>query len=159
MKSFVEQRPNGIAQMNTWIDNFYKTGKDEEVIVIPSPSPSVTPSTEPSVKPSASPSSKPTPAPTVSPTKKPVPNPGQTKKTAKTKVIRVSTVGKAQVTIVVSKKIIVKGKKKVKKITKKTSAKGVVSFKLSKKLTKGTKITVTVHKKGYKTKKKSIKIK
>ena len=52
-----------------------------------------------------------------------------------------------------------KGKKKVKKITKKTSAKGVVSFKLSKKLTKGTKITVTVHKKGYKTKKKSIKIK
>mgnify|MGYP006880613306 CR=1 FL=1 len=31
-----------------------------------------------------------------------------------------------------------KGKKKVKKITKKTSAKGVVSFKLSKKLTKGT---------------------
>jgi len=173
LKSFVEQRPNGIAQMNTWIDNFYKTGKDEEVIVIPSPSPSVTPSTEPSVKPSASPSSKPTPAPTVSPTKKPVPNPGQTKKTAKTKkikklgvkakkktkVIRVSTVGKAQVTIVVSKKIIVKGKKKVKKITKKTSAKGVVSFKLSKKLTKGTKITVTVHKKGYKTKKKSIKIK
>lgn len=173
LKSFVEQRPNGIAQMNTWIDNFYKTGKDEEVIVIPSPSPSVTPSTEPSVKPSASPSSKPTPAPTVSPTKKPVPNPGQTKKTAKTKkikklgvkakkktkVIRVSTVGKAQVTIVVSKKIIVKGKKKVKKITKKTSAKGVVSFKLSKKLTKGMKITVTVHKKGYKTKKKSIKIK
>lgn len=77
----------------------------------------------------------------------------------KTKVIRVSTVGKAQVTIVVSKKIIVKGKKKVKKITKKTSAKGVVSFKLSKKLTKGTKIKVTVHKKGYKTKKKSIKIK
>lgn len=61
LKSFVEQRPNGIAQMNTWIDNFYKTGKDEEVIVIPSPSPSVTPSTEPSVKPSASPSSKPTP--------------------------------------------------------------------------------------------------
>ena len=74
-------------------------------------------------------------------------------------MIRVSTVGKAQVTIVVSKKIIVKGKKKVKKITKKTSAKGVVSFKLSKKLTKGTKITVAVHKKGYKTKKKSIKIK
>ncbi len=72
-------------------------------------------------------------------------------------MIRVSTVGKAQVTIVVSKKIIVKGKKKVKKITKKTTAKGVVSFKLSKKLTKGTKITVTVHKKDTKRRKRVLK--
>ena len=74
-------------------------------------------------------------------------------------MIRVSTVGKAQVTIVVSKKIIVKGKKKVKKITKRTSAKGVVSFRLSKKLTKGTKIKVTVHKKDTKRRKRVLKIK
>lgn len=74
------------------------------------------------------------------------------------KTIQIKTIAKGKTTVTLSKKIIVKGKKKVKKITVTASKKGIVKIKLSKKLAKGMKVTVQVKKKGYTTKKKTLKI-
>ena len=73
--------------------------------------------------------------------------------------IQVKTIAKAKVTVTLSKKIIIQGKKRVKKISVTTSGKGTARIKLSQKLTKGMKVTVTVKKSGYQTKKKTVKVK
>ncbi len=76
-----------------------------------------------------------------------------------TKYITVTTLKKAKVTITLKKKIILKNKKKVSKITLSANKKGVVKVQLSEKLKSGIKITVKVSKSGYKTKSINKKIK
>lgn len=75
------------------------------------------------------------------------------------KKIRVKTVKKSTVTITLTKKIIVSGKKRVKKITVPASKNksGIVTVKLASKLKKGMKVTVKVSKSGYLTKRKTVK--
>lgn len=55
-----------------------------------------------------------------------------------------------------SDKVIVSGNKKVKKLTAKADKNGIVKIKLSRKLKKKEKVTVTVSKTGYKTAKKVV---
>ena len=74
-------------------------------------------------------------------------------------MIQVKTIAKAKVTASLNKKIALKGKKKVKKITVTASKKGIVKIKLSKKLARGVKVKVQVKKSGYKTKSKTVKVK
>ena len=73
------------------------------------------------------------------------------------KYILVDTIGKATVTVKINDAIIKKNGKKVTKIVK-SSGNGEIKIKLSRKLTKGDKITVTVKKNGYETKKSTKKI-
>jgi len=98
------------------------------------------------------------------------PEPVQKKKTVKTltvtakkgtSIVKVKTLKKSKVVITLSKKIIKSGKRAVKKTTISPSKNktGTVSAKLSKKLTKGVKITVKVSKAGYKTKIKAVTVK
>lgn len=122
----------------------------------PAPGQSAVPSQQPTVAPTPGTTAK--PAPTKAPAKKKIKKLTVSAKRGK-KTITVKTLGKAKVTVTVSKKIIVKGKKKVKKVTFQTSKKGVRKIKLSKKLTKGTKIKVTVKKAGYTTRTKVYKVK
>lgn len=76
------------------------------------------------------------------------------------KKIKISTTKKAKIRIVVKKKIIIKGKKRVKKITipVKQNKKGKYTLRLSRKLKKGDTITVQVQKSGYQSVKKKVKI-
>lgn len=73
------------------------------------------------------------------------------------KYILVDTIGKATVTVKINDAIIKKNGKKMTKIVK-SSGNGEIKIKLSRKLTKGDKITVTVKKNGYETKKSTKKI-
>ena len=77
------------------------------------------------------------------------------------KVITVKTVKKAKVTVTLSSKLIKNGKKTVKKLTIASgkNKNGTVKISLSKKLTRGIKISVKVSKNGYATKTKTIKVK
>lgn len=179
LKEFVKGREKGIGAIIQFIDNFFKDNGSNTTS-----SPSPTPETSVSPSPTPGASMSPSPAPDVPASPSPDPggssdsgsgndgndkadtNPADKKEvkmlavTAKRnkKVIQVKTVAKAKVTVTLSQKIIVKGGKKVKKITVTSSGKGIARIKLSQKLTKGVKVTVTVKKNGYKTAKKTVKV-
>lgn len=76
------------------------------------------------------------------------------------KTVKISTTKKAKITVVLKRKIIVKGKKKVKKviISAKKNKKGTTTLLLAGKLKKGDTITVTIKKTGFKNVKKKVKI-
>ena len=173
LKEFVTNRRKGIQSNINFIEDFYAEygSSDSEEDSNSGTTPTTPPESTPTVNPGTVPT--PTPTPTVSPT--PTPTPGSTagtgtptKKTINkltvtakknSKVIQVKTIAKAKVTVSLPQKIIVNGKKKVKKVTLTASKKGVVKLKLSGKLKKGMKITVTVKQSGYKTKSKTVKVK
>lgn len=77
------------------------------------------------------------------------------------KAITIRTIKQANVTVTLSSKIIKNGKKTVKKLTIRSAKNknGTVKVALTKKLTKGMKISVKVSKSGYATKIKTIKVK
>lgn len=183
LKSFVMGRKKGIASNIQFIDSFFANYDYTE----PTPPPEgTTPPPEGTTPPpegtTPPPEGSTTPPPDTNVTASPSPTPGggdkvneppkkTTKPVVKKKVkkltvtakkgkksIQVKTIAKAKVTITLSQKYIVKGRKKVKKITVTADKKGVIRLKLSKKLTKGMKITVTVKKSGYQTKKKTVKV-
>lgn len=124
---------------------------------ITSATPSVKPMETPIVTPTETPYVKltetPTVAPTVVPTKRNISKLDITAKVG-SKNIKINTLKSADVKVVLSKKIIISGKKKVKSIdiTAAANKTGTVNIKLSEKLSKGMKVKVTVLKNGYKTK-------
>lgn len=67
-------------------------------------------------------------------------------------VIKVSTLKNTSIMLSMNKKIIYKGKKKVKKVTK-SSNNGTIKIKLSRKLKAKDKVVITIKKNGYVTKK------
>lgn len=151
LKTFVTGRKKGINANISFIDTFFENYDYYE----PTPEPPV-------VSPSPSPNpggGQENPDKITEPVKKKKINKLTITAKKNKKVIQVKTIAKAKVTIALSKKIIINGKRKVKKITVTASRKGTAKIKLSKKLSKGIKITVTVKKTGYQTKKKSVKIK
>ena len=124
MVEFLEKRPSHIQSIINWVNNFYKTHTIYNSALAEQQTP------EDPVKPEKV----------------------KGKITAKqgTKSIKVKTTKKAKVTVKLSKKIMLSGKKKVKKlvISGSKNKKGVITVKLSSKLKKGMKITVTVEKSG-----------
>lgn len=149
---FIRERSNAIPNMLNWVERYYK---EQET---PSPSPSVSPS--PTTKPgNVDTNNRPDNGEQKkkSPKKKKVIKLKVTAKKGK-KVIKIVTVKKAKVTVHIKRKIIRKGKKKVRTITYSgtKNKKGVIKIKLLKKLKKSDKIKITVKKTGYKTKKKTV---
>ena len=121
----------------------------------PTEIPSVTPIVAPTETPSVKSTETPTVAPTVVPTKSTDKNISKIDITAKagSKNIKINTLKSADIKVVLSKKIIISGKKKVKSIdiTAAANKTGIVNIKLLEKLSKGMKVKVTVSKNGYKT--------
>lgn len=174
MMEFIEARPEAIPNILQWVRNFFNDPGGNET-----PPPTITPTITPSDDPGTSNPPGSTPAPSIQPTTPPqnTPTPGgkddgkdnKAKKkisklnvTAKKgkKTIKIATIKKSKVTVKLSRKIIVNGKKKTKIITYKASKnkKGTFRITLSKKLKKRDKITVKISKTGYKNKKKNVKI-
>lgn len=144
LKDFVTNRGKGIASINSYLDEYYKA--------LNLPDPVDDGGSDGTEGNKADDIKQPTPA------KKTIKKLTVTAKKGK-KTVSVKTLAKAKVTISLNKKIIVRGKKKYKKLTVTASKKGVAKVKLSKKLTKGMKVTVKVKKSGYKTKSKKVKVK
>ena len=151
LKDFVTNRGKGIASINSYLDEYYKA------LNLPDPVDDDGDNNQGNGTGGNGNKQDNTKQPKPS-SKKTIKKLSVTAKRGK-KTVQVKTLAKAKVTIALNKKIIVKGKKKYKKLTVTASKKGIAKVKLSKKLTKGMKVTVKVQKSGYKTKSKKVKVK
>ncbi|MCI9080253.1 MAG: hypothetical protein HFH68_15315 [Lachnospiraceae bacterium] len=131
---FIESRSGYLPDMLVWVDSFYKTHKIyNSRIAMEEP--------EPANK------------------KKTIKKLSVTAKKG-TKTIKIQTIKKAKIIVSLPQEIIISGKKTLKKLVIKPAQnkKGIINVKLSKNLQKEIKVTVKVSKKGYKTRKKVIKV-
>ena len=166
IRGFVESRSNAMSNILEWVDDYYQQSET------PSPSPTSTPLPSPTA-PSGEGQVSPSPLPPV-PTETDDPSSDDTDKKALKKIkklnvkavkgkkaIQIKTVKKAKITVKAQRNIIKKGKKAVKKIVLKAkkNRNGTWKISLKGKLKKADKITVTVSRSGYQTKKKVIRIK